>query len=92
MKSVFIKLTGNEDRHKISDEFEFRSYLTIRISVVSDQSFWSYVPLSGVKKNDVFSFSQWTFVKLADNADRHKSSNEFEFGPNRIIHFGIICL
>ena len=28
MNSVFIKLTGNEDRHIISDEFEFRSYLT----------------------------------------------------------------
>ena len=32
----------------------------------------------------------WIFVKLAGNEDRHKSSNEFEFGPDRIIHFGII--
>ena len=33
--SVFIKLTGNEDRHKISDEFEFRSYLTSHIGLTS---------------------------------------------------------
>ena len=35
MNSVFIKLTGNEDRHKISDEFEFRSYLTSHIGLTS---------------------------------------------------------
>ena len=32
----------------------------------------------------------WIFVKLAGNEDKHKSSNEFEFGPDRIIHFGVI--
>ena len=31
--SVVIKLTGNEDRHKISDEFKFRSYLTNHFGV-----------------------------------------------------------
>ena len=40
LNSVSIKLTGNEDRHKISDKFELRP----------DQSFFSYVPLSGRKK------------------------------------------
>ena len=33
----------------------------------------------------------WIFVKLAGNEDRHKSSNKFEFGSDRIIHFGDIC-
>ena len=32
----------------------------------------------------------WIFVKLAGNEDRHKSLNEFEIGPDRIIHFGVI--
>ena len=32
----------------------------------------------------------WIFVKLAGNEDRHKSSDKFEFGPDRIIHFGVI--
>ena len=33
MNSVFIKLAGNENRHKILDEFEFRSYLTSQSGV-----------------------------------------------------------
>ena len=33
----------------------------------------------------------WVFVKLAGDEDRHKSSNKFEFGSYRIIHFGVIC-
>ena len=33
LNSVFINLTGNEDRHKISDEFELRSYLTSHFGV-----------------------------------------------------------
>ena len=27
---------------------------------------------------------------FAGNEYRHKSSNEFEFGPDRIIHFGVL--
>ena len=30
------------------------------------------------------------FVKLVGKEDRHKSSNELEFGPDQIIHFGVI--
>ena len=73
-----------EDRHKISDEFEFRSYLTNHFGVTCP---WA------VKKKCLQLFSvtfDWIFVKLAANADRHKSLNELEFGPDRIIHFGVI--
>ena len=31
------------------------------------------------------------FVKLAGNQDRHKISDEFEFQPDRISHFGVMC-
>ena len=31
------------------------------------------------------------FVKLAGNQDRHKISDKFEFRPDRISHFGVIC-
>ena len=34
MNSDFIKLTGNEDRHQISDRFEFWSYLTSHFGVI----------------------------------------------------------
>ena len=32
------------------------------------------------------------FVKLAGNQDRHKISDELEFRPDRISHFGVTCL
>ena len=51
------------------------------------------MPLS-CEKNDVQLFSvtfENIFVKLAGNEDRHKRSNKFEFGPERIIIFGVIC-
>ena len=33
----------------------------------------------------------WNFIKLAGNQDRHKVSDKFEFWPDRISHFGVIC-
>ena len=84
MNSVFIKIIGNEDRNKISDEFEFRSYLTSHFGVTCP---WA------VKKWCLQRFSvtfDWIFVKLASNEDRHKSSTEFDFGPDRIVHLEVI--
>ena len=43
------------------------------------------MPLSGEKTCcfQLFSLTfDWIFVKVAGNKDRHKSSNEFEFGPS----------
>ena len=85
MNSIFIKLTGNKDKHKI--------FGRVRISAGSDQSLWSHVHLSGEKKRCLQLFSlifDRIFVKLASKEDRHKSSNELESGPDRIIHFGVI--
>ena len=30
-------------------------------------------------------------IKVADNQDRHKSSDEFDFGLNQTTHFGVTC-
>ena len=30
-------------------------------------------------------------IKIAGNQDRHKSSVEFDFGPNQTTHFGVTC-
>ena len=30
-------------------------------------------------------------IKVAGNQDRHKNSDEFDFGPNQTTHFGVIC-
>ena len=31
------------------------------------------------------------FIKVAGKQDRHKSSVEFDFGPNQTTHFGVTC-
>ena len=33
----------------------------------------------------------WIILKVAGNQDRHKSSDVFDFGPDQITHFGVIC-
>ena len=30
-------------------------------------------------------------IKVAGNQDRHKSSDKFDFGPDRTTHFGVTC-
>ena len=37
-----------------------------------------------------FIFDQ-IIIKVADNQDRHKSSDEFDFGPDQTTHFGVTC-
>ena len=37
-----------------------------------------------------FIFDQ-IIIKVAGNQDRHKSSVEFNFGPNQTTHFGVTC-
>ena len=39
---------------------------------------------------DSFIFDQ-IIMKVAGNQDRHKSSDEFEFGLNQTTHFGVAC-
>ena len=58
VNSDFIKLTGNENRRKISDGFEFWSYLTSHFGVSCPSS---------VKKNDVSSFSQSPLIGSLSN-------------------------
>ena len=30
-------------------------------------------------------------IKIAGNQDTHKSSDEFDFGPDQTTHFGVTC-
>ena len=57
MNSVFIKLTGNEDRHKISDKFEFPHIWPVIFELHALER-W---------KNDVSSFSQSPLIGLLSN-------------------------
>ena len=33
----------------------------------------------------------WIIIKVAGNQDRHKSLDEFDFGPDQTTHFGVTC-
>ena len=76
-----MRLAGNLHRHKISEEFEFRPDRTIDFEVTC------YI----VPKSAIFDlvwsivFFAWIFMKVADNLDRQKISEEFEFRQNRTI-------
>ena len=58
MNSIFIKLTGNKDRHQILDGFEFRPNLTSHFGVTCP---WA------VKENDVSRFSQSPLIRYLSN-------------------------
>ena len=88
---IFVKLAGYQDKHKISDEFEF---WPDQISHFGVTIFLFFVKFAGYqdkhKISDEFEF--WPdqishfgvtiflfFVKFAGYQDRHKISYEFEF-------------
>ena len=90
---IFYKLAGNEDRHKISDEFEFRPYWTASYGLRC---------LERLKISHILRMGKWCLqassfifdsilIKLAGNQDRHKIWDGFEFRPDRISHFGVTC-
>ena len=81
--SDLFRLAGNEDRHEISDDFEFLPDRTTPYRVRCIMGKWC-LQASSIIFN-------WIFVKLAGNHDRHKISDEFEFRPDRINHFGVMC-
>ena len=81
--------------HKISDELEFRPDRTTDYGV----SF-----LERLKISHRLIMGKWCLhassfildhiiiiIKVADNQYRHKSSVEFDFGPNQTTHFGVTC-
>ena len=92
---IFFKLAGNEDRHKVLDKFEFPPDRTTL--------YWVRCPWASKKISHRLIMGKWclqassfifdqVFVKLAGNQERHKISNELEFRPDRISHFGVTRL
>ena len=81
--------------HTISDELEFRPDRTTDYGV----SF-----LERLKISHRLIMGKWCLhassfildhiniiIKVADNRYKHKSSVEFDFGPNQTTHFGVTC-
>ena len=80
--------------HKISDEFEFPPDRTTDYGVSCP---WASKKIShrlimGKCCLHVGSFIfDRIIIKVAGNQDRHKSLDEFDFGPDQTTHFGVTC-
>ena len=70
MNSISIKLTGNEDRHKISDKFELRPDLINHFGVTC--------PVTVPQVSDPCPLGQL----VTCNEDRHKISDKFNLSSN----------
>ena len=85
MNSIFIKLKHYKDMHEMLDGFKFWPDLASHFGVTCP---WA------VKKNDVSNFSRSPLMRYLSNLQITKTGikawNEFKFGPDRIIHFGVI--
>ena len=91
---LILILAGDVDMHKISDEFEFRPDRTTDYGVSCP---WTSKQISHrlIMGKCCLHASSFIFdriiIKVAGNQDWHKSSVEFEFGPNQTTHFGVTC-
>ena len=83
---------STKDNHRISDEFDFGLDRTIHFAVTGPWAMKnSPIDLQRRKccpENSAFTFDRIIF-KLAGNQDNHKISDEFEFRPDRTMHFGV---
>ena len=90
MMSIFSQLIWIQSSSNLQ---EMRAGIKSQMSlnfVVSYWSFWHWAVKKWCLQLFPLSF-YWIFVKLEDNRDWYKSSNELEFWPDRIICFGVIC-
>ena len=81
---IFVKLTGNEDRHKISNEFRFGLGRTFHYGAI-EHSHWM-----GKRVPPAF-LSYYDFSLHQTYKDRHKISDEFAFWSYLTIQFGVTC-
>ena len=82
MNSVLIKLTGNKDRHKISNKFKFRSYQTRHLESAITK--WCL---------QLFSLTfDWIFVKVASHKDSIKAWMSSNLGRSGIFILELFAL
>ena len=90
---ILFILAGNEDMHKVSEEFDSRPDWTTDYGVSClERLKISHRLIMGKRCLQARSFIfDRIFVKIAGNQDSHKISDEFEFWLDRISHFGVTC-
>ena len=74
---IFIRLTGNEDSHKILDKFDFGADRTIHLRVTCPLVFHRLTVGKCCRADSDF-ISYWIFIKFADNEYRHEISDKFD--------------
>ena len=79
--------------HKISEEFEFRPDRTSDYGVSClERLNNSHTLIMGKWFLHASSFiSDRIIIKVAGNQDRHKSSDDFDFGPDQTTHLLVTC-
>ena len=91
---ILFILAGDENMHKSSDEFKFRQDRTTDYGVScpwASKNF-SHRLIMGNWFLHAGSFIFYRIIsKVAGNQDSHKSSVEFDLGPNQTYHFGVTC-
>ena len=81
-------ITGNQDSHKISEEFYFQPHQTIHVRGTCP---WVLKkPIFDLVIDSAFNFDR-LFIKLAGNQDSHKFLDEFELRPDQTFHLGVTC-
>ena len=80
---TFFKLAGNEDTHKISDEFEFQpDWITdYRVSCLEVLKISCRLIMGKLCLHASSFIFDRIVITVAGNQDRHKSSDEFNFRP-----------
>ena len=87
---IFIKLAGNQDSHKFSDELEFRPDQTFHLGVI-------FLPLRAKKAHNWLCLIDSDFIfhrmffKFAGYNDSYKVLDKLDFGPDQTIFFGVTC-
>ena len=90
---ILFILAGNEDIHKNSDEYEFRPDRTTDYGVScpwASKNSHRLIMGKWCLHASSFIFDR-IIIKVAGNQDRHKSSDEFDFGSGQTTHFGVTC-
>ena len=91
---IFVKLVGNEDRHKSSSELEVGPDRIIYFGVICLER-GIFFPYTYNGENNVFTFYQLLLIQSSSNLQVTKTGMKcwtgFEFWPDLTSHFGVTC-
>ena len=87
---LYLQLTRTCIRSRMNLNFGQIGPLTMELAALERLKIFLYILGKSCLQASSFNFYR-IFFKPAGNQDRHKISDEFEFRPHRISHFGVTC-